>query len=213
MTGQINRGSPVGELIYNLSLDENNLIFLETGTWNGEGSTKCFMDGLLQRNDDSILYSLESYGFHYDEAKAYWDPIMSVYVKKKLSLIRGRIIEPSEVMTIEEVENCSKPPDHPDWRKWHRGNMKGYNECLNVYDQLPDHIDVFLLDGGEFSSYAEYKKMKDSTKILLLDDSNELKNRQARKELLSSENWSVLVDWPHYRNGFAAFKRNDMINE
>ena len=69
MAGQINRGSSAGEAIYTLSSDKNNMVFVETGTWNGQGSTKCFMDALFQRNDDSMLYSIESHKDFYDKAR------------------------------------------------------------------------------------------------------------------------------------------------
>ena len=209
MSGQINRGSKAGEAIYALSNDKDNMIFVETGTWNGQGSTKCIMDALFKRDDESVLYSIESHRIFYDQARQYWDPIIAMYKREKLKLILGRIIEPSEVMTIEEVEAGEVQLSHPDWRDWHAGDMRYYNEaeCLNVCDDLPEKIDVLLLDGGEFSSYAEYLRLKDRTKIILLDDSNVLKNYKVKKELLSSDKWLLLLDYSHERNGFIGFQR------
>lgn len=40
MSGQINRGSQLGELIFNLVKNKDYKKFLEIGTWNGQGSTK-----------------------------------------------------------------------------------------------------------------------------------------------------------------------------
>jgi len=212
MSGQINRGSNPGEFIYKLGKDPKNKTFVEIGTWNGEGSTKCFMDALLERDDDSILHSIESHSVFYDKAKIFWLPVTNSFRGEKLNLILGRIIEPSEIMTIEEINNCEiGPPPHSDWQDWHSGDIMWYNkkDCVNVIDELPESIDVLLLDGGEFSSYAEYEKLKDRCKIILLDDSNTLKNYYVKKEMLKSKNWKILQDYSNERNGFIGFERVD----
>ena len=41
MAGQINRGTELGEMIYNLAQDTQYKNYVEIGTWNGEGSTQC----------------------------------------------------------------------------------------------------------------------------------------------------------------------------
>tara|TARA_B100001123_G_scaffold450868_1_gene624575 strand:+ start:2656 stop:3297 length:642 start_codon:yes stop_codon:yes gene_type:complete len=210
MSGQINRGSRPGELIYDLSRDTTNKTFVEIGTWNGQGSTKCFMDALFERDDDSVLYSIESHSVFYDQAVTYWAPITAAYRRKKIHLLLGRIIEPSEIMTLEEIKTSEVgPPRHTGWEEWHSGDIKWYNkkECINIFDKLPPSIDVLLLDGGEFSSYAEYKKINDRANIILLDDSNILKNYDVKKDLLVSKEWDVLKDYSNERNGFIAFKR------
>ena len=211
MSGQINRGSKVGELIYDLSTNTENKTFVEIGTWNGQGSTKCFMDALLERDDDSVLYSIESHSVFYDQAIAFWNPITTMYRRKKIHLLLGRVIEPSEIMTLEEIKASEAgPPRHAGWEEWHRKDLMWYNkkECLNIFNELPPSIDVLLLDGGEFSSYAEYKKLKGKAKIILLDDTNILKNYDVKKELFKSKEWDLLKDYSGERNGFTAFKRN-----
>ena len=60
MAGQVNRGSLFGERIYQYSSNKNFKNFVDIGTWNGQGSTKCFADAILKRSDDSSLYSLEA---------------------------------------------------------------------------------------------------------------------------------------------------------
>jgi hypothetical protein len=72
--------------------------------------------------------------------------------------------------------------------------------------QIPEHIDFLLLDGGEFSTYEEWKKLKDRTKIVALDDTKVLKSKQIREELLTNPDYEKIVD-SEDRNGFAIFKR------
>jgi hypothetical protein len=46
-------------LLRNLASNEKYNTFLEIGTWNGLGSTKCFIEGFKFRNTPFIFYSLE----------------------------------------------------------------------------------------------------------------------------------------------------------
>lgn len=207
MAGQINRGSSAGELIYQLSKDENNMVFVELGTWNGEGSTKCFMDALCERIDDCVLYSMESHPFHYKEAEDFWNPQLIPYKKTKLILMLGRIIEVSEMATVDQVLMSPKPLTHKEWKNWHKNYVENYANVNNIYGDLPNFIDVLLLDGGDFSSYAGWKKLENRTKIVLLDDINVFKNYRVNQELALSSDWKLLADYSNERNGFMAYIR------
>tara|TARA_R110000851_G_scaffold324103_1_gene491206 strand:+ start:2673 stop:3311 length:639 start_codon:yes stop_codon:yes gene_type:complete len=211
MVGQINRGSARGELIYELSKDKHNTVFVEIGTWNGAGSTRCFMDAILERPDDSILYSIESCTIRYEQATNYWKFKLLPYKKPKLSLLLGRIIESSQVSTPKEVIESGLTPQHPDWKKWHEADIATYSECPNIYSELPLDIDVLLLDGGEFCSYAEWEKLRSRTKIVLLDDTNVFKNHRVKEELSQSKEWTLLADCSNENNnGFLAYKKIEL---
>ena len=45
--GQINIESDFGRVIYELAKKEENSVFVDIGTWNGLGSTKCFIEAML----------------------------------------------------------------------------------------------------------------------------------------------------------------------
>ena len=214
MSGQINRGSFFGEQIYNLSLNKNFQNYVEVGTWNGEGSTKCFMDGLLQRADDSTLYSLEANIEFYQQAKQYWDPLLLTvrHPTPKMSLIYGRIIEAEELVSAEEVENHPRFSQHP-WLECRTRNIKEYGECENVLHNLPDEIDVLLLDGGQFSTRSEFHKLKNRTKIVLLDDTLSFKTEKARQDMIDDpDNWTIIFDNVQDRHGVFMACRNEHIN-
>ena len=178
MAGQINRGTFFGDQVYNLSLNKNFKNYVEVGTWNGEGSTKCFVDALLQRNDESALYSLEANIEFYEQARRYWDPLMATSrsLAPKLHLLYGRIIEAEELVTAEEVQG------HP---------------------RFPPEIDVILLDGGQFSTRSEFNKLKDRTKIVLLDDTLSFKTDKVREDILKDpDSWTVIFDNIADRHGW-----------
>jgi hypothetical protein len=136
MPGQINRGSFLGEWVYKLSINKNFKNYVEVGTWNGQGSTKCFVDGLTTRLDESALYSLEANIEFYEEATRYWSPLQAVmkHSVPKLHLLYGRLIEPEELVGEGEVRNHARFKQHP-WLEWRERNIKEYGQCDNVLDR------------------------------------------------------------------------------
>ncbi len=47
MPGQINNNTEFGQILYDLSCNKEYTSYVEIGTWDGQGSTKCIMDGLF----------------------------------------------------------------------------------------------------------------------------------------------------------------------
>ena len=211
MAGQVNRGSFFGEQVYKLASNESFKNYVEVGTWNGEGSTKCFMDAIFQRFDDSCLYSIEANIEFYNQAVKFWENKIATTKLpfKKLNLLYGRIIEIEDLTPEEEIRNHKIFKDHP-WLKWRARNISEYNMCKNVINELPDEIDVLFLDGGQFSTPAEWQKLKDRTKIIMLDDTNTYKTEKIREEILSDlENWEIIFDKSHDRHGVFMAVRHD----
>ncbi len=205
MPGQINNNTEFGQILYDLSCNKEYMSYVEIGTWNGQGSTKCIMDGLLSRRDLSILYSLETNKKFYDMAYDYWAPQLAMYRVPKLNLIYGRIVEATDISSVEDIQQYDEYDSrYLDWRSEDEEN---YQKCENVIDKLPEQIDVLLLDGGEFTSYAEYSVLKDRTKVLVLDDTRVYKNKKVRSELIGNDNWKLLYDNLQDRNGTTIFER------
>tara|TARA_R110000737_G_scaffold253188_3_gene262618 strand:+ start:2877 stop:3527 length:651 start_codon:yes stop_codon:yes gene_type:complete len=203
MTGQVNRGSLFGEKIFQYSSNKNFKNFVEVGTWNGEGSTKCFMDALLGRVDESCLYSLEANVEFYNQASNYWAPVLMgpAMPFNKLNLLYGRIIEIEDLVSIQEVRGHSIFSQHP-WLEWRERNVSEYGQCNNVLDEMPAEIDVLCLDGGQFSTRAEFDTLKDRTKVVMLDDTTTFKTESVKKEILSqSDIWSIILNLPQERHG------------
>lgn len=203
--GQILRGSPFGEALFKLCKRPEFMNVVEIGTWRGQGSTKCIMDALLIRNDKSALWSLETKPEFYKEARSYWDMTLTIYpmarVHGKLNLIHGRIVEPDELVSVEEIMAHPRFKDHP-WLEWRERNIEEYGSCPNVLDQLPDRIDVFLQDGGQFSARAEWQKIESRVQVVLLDDTTTYKGDTVRQQIIEEPNWIVIVDDLIDRNGY-----------
>jgi len=76
--------------------------------------------------------------------------------------------------------------------------------CPNILPQIPDQIDLLILDGGEFSTYAEWVVLKDRSKIIMLDDTKVLKCKQIVTESLADPTYHLLMESDE-RNGFHVF--------
>jgi hypothetical protein len=194
MPGQINGGTFLGNMINVLSRMDQFINYVEVGTWNGQGSTKCFMDGLnVRQDDDSCLFSIEADKMFYEQAKQYWSSL-KLNQPQKLKLLCGRIIELHELISVDETHSLE-----PEWKI---ADVENYEECENIIDKLPDVIDVLLLDGGEFSTYAEFEKLKGRTNVILLDDTVCTKNKKVRANIIEDGDvWKIVYDNPQDRNG------------
>lgn len=191
MLGQINIGTLAGEVIRDISSREEITTIVEIGTWNGAGSTKCIIEG-LKINKNAKFYTLECNRNQFETAKLN-DPNMP-----NINFIFGRIVNEEDLddsnLSAEEVG-------------WLAQDIQAMAECPNVIDLLPASISFLILDGGEFSTQAEFKKLIDRTNFIFLDDTIVRKNRRNREQLLQSDDFIVIEDHLNDRNGWSVFKR------
>ncbi len=207
MSGQINRGTRTGDFIYNYCLGSDVTTIVEIGTWNGQGSTKCIAEAILSRPDDSNLISLENNLKMHNEAVKYWEEKLlnfnSIY-KDKIKLLYGSVITPKDLIPLEELR---KYKDYVyDWERWYREGTEDIKNAPNVLEQTPEEIDVLLLDGGEFSTLAEFNILKDRAKCILLDDTSVAKCREISQRLLKDKDYKLIfIEENDGRNGFMGF--------
>jgi hypothetical protein len=209
MSGQINRGTRTGEFIYNTCLQKDIINIVEIGTWNGQGSTKCIAEAIISRFDDSNLVSLESNEAMYKLAKQFWDNKLLPYnefIKEKIKIIHGKIIEKEDLISIEELKNYKNYIK--DWEIWHAEDLQALDTCKNVINLIPDKIDLLLLDGGEFSTLSEFNKLFLRSSYILLDDTNTTKCNKISNILLEDVNYKLIFnEQTDGRNGFMCFKK------
>jgi hypothetical protein len=199
--GQVLDGSQFGMWIDKTITDYKPNTIVEIGTWKGLGTTKRIIDSIEKNQITPTFISLESNLPFYETATR--------NLKDKLNtvkLIRGRIVGEEEIDAF-----LSKNQITEQMMSWLRSDLNDYMNCENVLNQLPETIDFLLLDGGEFSTYHEWIMLKDRTKIIALDDTLTLKCKQIREELLTDENYKVIIDSSD-RNGFAIFIKNEHIS-
>ena len=191
--GQINKKTLRWKLIQEF-LEQNEVItIVEIGTWKGMGSTLCILEN---KSENANFITLETDKQNYEIAKIN----LSDY-QNKLKMINGRIIE------IDEIKNFISDINlNSEQQSWLNDDLVNFENTLNVIEQLPEKIDFLLLDGGEFSTYPEWVKLKDRTKVVALDDIYVLKCNKIFKELSNDSNYEKISETSE-GHGFSIFKK------
>jgi hypothetical protein len=196
--GQILDGSQFGVWIDKIITEYKPNTIVEIGTWKGLGSTKRIIDSIIKNKITPNFLSLESNQSFYDIANINLKNYLDI-----VTLILGRIIESEDIQSFISKNTISN-----QMYKWLESDLKDYLICKNVINKIPSKIDFLLLDGGEFSTYIEWRILKDRCNIVALDDSLILKCKQIREELLNDTDYTLIVDSSD-RNGFTIFKKNE----
>ena len=187
------QSSERGKLLQSTIQNNKCKIIVEIGTWKGMGSTLCILESMLP---DSEFTTLESNKTFYD--------IAMFNLKKyegKFKMIYGSIVSYEEVESFTSNYNLE-----PLKQQWLKEDLYNISQCPNVINEIPSEIDFLLLDGGEFSTYNEWIKLKNRTKIVALDDIREIKTSLIHHELLNDENYELLEETSE-GNGFSIFKK------
>lgn len=163
---------------------------VEIGTWDGMGSTDCIIQGLSTSDKSDIKFiSLETNSAMYEVATNQWKDKLPAWA----SLVHGKIVEESD-MDSTDLTN--------DEKTWFVDDLRALTTCPNVLDCIPKQIDLLLLDGGEFSTYSEFEKLKDRSSLIVLDDTNIRKCKGIRNHVIAyPEKYRIIFDFPNVRNG------------
>lgn len=208
--GQINIGSISGDIITEICKRDDVTNIVEIGTWNGMGSTLCVIKGIKESKLSKNFISLELYEDMFREAlKNIEDDIRFV------NILNGTIISIEDTKWFDHSivdkiigDGCDQmgiSSEHS--RLWYQKDMDNIKNATNVFSSIPDNIDFLILDGGEYTTYPEWIKLKDRTKIVALDDSNIFKCARIRDEILLSGEYNTLYDNLSDRNGFSVFEK------
>ncbi|MCK9446494.1 hypothetical protein M0Q50_06445 [bacterium] len=196
MIGQINRGSLLGEHIYNLSKKDDVNTIVEIGTWNGMGSTKCIYDAVINSNKD--IWSLECNESRYKEAKT-----NLILLPKNFKLIYGTITKYDELVSLLNTIN------NETLIKWLKEDLFWIKKAPFI--NLPEKIDLCILDGGEFAGFIEFMKLYKRCKYMILDDTTTFKHSKSREFILNNnELFEIIDDNIKDRNGYMVIKIKDV---
>ena len=166
---------------------------LEIGTWKGLGSTKSIIDSIILNNLDCNFISIESNLKFYNQAQK-----NLIRYANYVNLNYGRIIEKQDIL-----DYCNN--EHVEINnKWLEDDLNDIENNANIFHIIPNNIDFLLLDGGEYSTYSEWRKLKSRTKIVAMDDTFTMKCKFINQELLDDKNYNCLIN-SNDRNGFSVF--------
>lgn len=194
--GQITLNTALGRYIYKkCSVDHSIRTVVDIGTWDGRGTTECAILGLKASGRAEIDFlSFETNKQFYDSAVSYWK---SQDIPSWAKLIHGRLVDETEL----DKENLAG--DEPNWLNQ---DISWYSKTPLVSNLLPPKIDLAILDGGEFSTKAEFLLLEPRTRIFVLDDTLTRKCKWIRQHVLSNTTkYEVIFDNANERNGTMAF--------
>lgn len=198
--GQIVLESNFGKCLYNMVLREDIKTVVEMGTYGGLGSTLCIIKGLIDKNLKNAFTSVELYpdvyAFAVNNLKQYFE-----YV----NLLCGTIIEYEDIYWFDHNTINFEKDKHA--RLWHQKDLDNLKKAKNILHLLPKQIDLLLLDGGEYTTYPEYLKLRNRANIFALDDINTLKCSRIREELLDA-GCTVLTEDLNDRNGWGVYEKS-----
>lgn len=197
--GQINIEQDFGKIIFELSSNPENKILVDIGTWNGLGSTKCFIEG-MKLNKSSILYTIENNEEKYQSTINRLSPIVNE-LGLNVNFVNGTLINNDDIDNWLVKENIILNENEKYWLLIDKSNSK------NLIKLDCQEIDVLLIDGSEFSGYLEMILLKDISNYILLDDVNSIKNKYSREYLLKDENFELISEDLSSRNGYSIFKK------
>ena len=204
MVGQISTTSKAGKVIIEFCsrIDVKNIV--EIGTWNGLGSTQCVYEAI--KGSDKNFISIEA------DPKMYELAVENNSSRPEVSILHGKISD--EMLDIDSF-GPEFFIDYPiDIKKeWYKDDISRLSSCDNILSFLPNKIDFLILDGGEFTSYSEYKILKSRSRFIFCDDTSApaMKNVLSRKDLL--ENHKIIYDFPKERNGLCLAENILIKNE
>lgn len=206
--GQVSKQTEFGHILSLLATIPIYKTYLEIGTWKGNGTTRCVVDGILERLEkekgEVYFWSIEANRRFYEEARALWLPAALPF----LHLLYGKV-HSDGLMSASEVEA------HPyfghvktHYELWYKQDAIDYEAAPTIrLDYLPPQIDVVILDGGEFCGYADWLAVKTKNpKVVCLDDTGVMKNERVYKELKADPQWVCRWD-KQDRHGWAIFER------
>ena len=183
---------PMGTWLKALVFDPEVRHVVEIGTWKGLGSTILLHAAALQRPQRPQVMSLEANAEFFRIARK------NVPDDGVVNIVLGSIVELADLDTADLS---------PQEKLWLESDLAAISSVPKVLDELPREISLLLLDGGEFSSYAEFAKLEERlTKWVVLDDIFLRKNRRVHAELASKQGWS-LVTVGSDRHGWAVWMK------
>jgi hypothetical protein len=219
--GEITRNDLFGKSIIDNVKKYNINTVLEIGSWDGTGSTACFCEGMSDLQGYKSLVCLEI------EQSKFKDLQQNTSIYSWIECCNQSSISYTDLVCNDFDKIWDSPyngiPKDDGYgeeakknlvRSWFDEDMIKLKQIESGY--LISNKDKFyqgaLIDGGEFNGYSEYMLLKDRVNFLFLDDYyNAYKTRQIALELQDDANWEIIAGNKRLRNGFAIFKRKNLL--
>ena len=171
---------------------------LESGTFNGQGTTRLVYEELKDR-EGAYFLSLETVDWLYEESKELYKNVPWIDIQRKT------LVGPEDIRFDDSLKQfLQKQTGWTDEDLQHAINEEKENASIcERLDLSDEQYDLCILDGGEFFGWTEFMKVEKNTRYVYLDDIFVNKNhityrycKEAYEEIVSGREG----------NGFAIFK-------
>jgi hypothetical protein len=204
--GQVKPESAYGKALHQVASLKDVRVAVETGTWDGSGSSLSIAKGLKESR--GVLFTIEAL----EEMWLKAERSLSGYPVKCLL---GVGVDTSFFPTIDDVVIAGGVGDSPqdEWQKWHSGEKKLADAYpVGLIKPICERfkVDFVHIDGGEFSGPTEYRSVRShckDVKFIALDDTNLYKNKANYADLAADTAWQIFKENKEDRFGWAIFVR------
>ena len=178
--------------------DINNIV--EIGTWNGLGSTKMLINIIKDSKKNIHFYSVESDKLCFKSAKK--------NLKKDIeyvNLILGRVHDVDELSYVNKDIIFDYGYGEKEY-EWFIQDLRRYKKIKHVVTQIPNENEILLLDGGEFSGFADFLNLYTRSKFIVLDDVGSFKQHNVLGFIYeNNQNFEIIYDSKN-RNGVQIYR-------
>jgi len=195
-SGQVKNNHEIGKWISFLSSLSNVNTIVEVGTWNGRGSSKSIVRGVKSRSKSERL-TIRVIGYEIN-------PKMVKSARKALKRYEFFQVIFGSIVATEDLNRANLTETEELWISQDEAWIKN---SPNVLSTVPQDIDLLILDGGEFSTWAEFNILKNRVNgWIILDDT---KTRKCSEILQSVEHERLfqLIYLSDERHGTAVLKK------
>ena len=215
--GEITLADKFGQCIARTVRDNGCRNNLEIGSYDGSGSTQCFIEGMRDMEGNKSLTCLEIDPERFGILQSVVSPWSWVKCYNQSSIRKSDIIPKNfdEVWDSPHNNHLYGRKEYPRElvNKWYIDDMKKFGNAgfLGSQDDRP-RWDAVLIDGCEFTGYSEWALLKDRVKCVFLDDVfHAYKCAQIYNELLCDPAWMLLEKDTEVRNGYAVFAKFNLM--
>lgn len=210
--GEINTWDEFGRTIIRTVKEYKLESILEIGSWDGTGSTQCFIEALRNQPNPSLV-CIELREERFSQLVANTREFGWIECKNTTTIssksLSAETFDDIWTSRFNKIKNCNKDEAY----SWYKSDLELVRKCNAGFLETNNKcFDGVLIDGGEFFGYAEYRLIKNRTNVIFLDDYySAYKTNRAARELLEDPDWTVVAGNRFWRNGYAVFRRNNFI--
>ncbi len=218
--GEISKHDEFGAAIIDTVRKYSLNKILEIGSWDGTGSTQCFIEGMKDFENKSLTcleVEPNKCEILKNNVKEYpWVQVVcqTTITYDELMYKDFEAIWSSPYNGIIKDDNGGEPFKKAlvsSWFDQDIAKMRNYNSGY-LNDNKDEFYQAVMIDGGEFNGYTEYTLLKNRTNFFILDDYYQAyKTRQVAFELENSGEWDVIAGSRYVRNGYAILKRKNFL--